>query len=192
MAEFTRFAETLECKKDMRVVAVTVKSLVSDCTGRIWFTDLMVQEGGQLTGYVIHTETLMGKYRENGEIVPPRFYNGLVRSSGTLVTFNIGQTSVGLDIKVYPVQDMEAGCIELSLGAGAHKAKFISAASAGDEFSLLASSRQCLKNGTATKKDGFFQYSAAGDSKHPVKVEQGKSARLYVEFQEMQDGGDVL
>ena len=80
MAEFTRFAETLECKKDMRVVAVTVKPLVSDCTGRIWFTDLMAQEGDRLTGYVIHTETVMEKYRENGEIVPPRFYNGLVRS----------------------------------------------------------------------------------------------------------------
>lgn len=48
MAEFTRFAETLECKKDMRVVAVTVKPLVSDCTGRIWFTDLMAQEGDRL------------------------------------------------------------------------------------------------------------------------------------------------
>ncbi len=192
MAEFTRFAETLECKKDMRVVSVTVKLLVSDCTGRIWFTDLMAQEGGRLTGYVIHTGTLMEKCRENGESVPPRFYNGLVRSSGTVVIFNLGRTSAGLDIKVYPVQDMAAGGIELSLGAGAHKAKFLSAASARDEFALLASSRECLKNGAATKKDGFFQYSAAGDSKHPVKVEQGKSARLYVEFQEMQDGGDAV
>ena len=64
--------------------------------------------------------------------------------------------------------------------------------SAGDEFSLLASSRQCLRNGAATKKDGFFQYTAAGDSKHPVSVEKGKSARLYFEFQEMQDGGDAV
>lgn len=192
MPEFTRFAETLECKKEMRVVSVTVKPLVSDCTGRIWFTDLMLQEGDRLTGYVIHTETLMEKYREDGVIVPPRFYNGLVRSSGTVVIFNLGQTSAGLDIRVYPVQAMAAGSMELSLGAGAHKAKFLSAASAGDEFSLLASSRECLRNGAVTKKDGFFQYSAAGDSKHPVTVEQGKSARLYVEFQEMQDGGDRI
>lgn len=192
MAEFTRFAETLECKKEMRVVSITVKPLVSDCTGRIWFTDLMVQEGNRLTGYVIRSETLLEKYREDGRILPPRFYNGLVRSSGTMVIFNLGQTSAGLDIKVYPVQAMKAGSMELSLGAGAHKAKFLSAANAGDEFALLASSRQCLRNGAATKKDGFFQYSAAGDSKHPVTVEPGKSARLYIEFQEMQDGGDVL
>lgn len=192
MAEFTRFAETLECKKEMRVVSITVKPLVSDCTGRIWFTDLMVQEGDRLTGYVIHPETLLEKYRENGAILPPRFYNGLVRSSGTVVIFNLGQTSAGLDVKVYPVQDMAAGSIELSLGAGAHKAKFLSAANAGDEFALLASARRALKNGAATEKEGFFQYTTAGDSKHPVKVEPGKSSRLYVEFQEMQDGGDVL
>lgn len=192
MAEFTRFAETLTCKEDARVVGVTVKPVVSDCTGRIWFTDLMAQEGDKLTGYVAHTETLMEKYRENGEIVPPGFYNALVRSSGTVVVFNLGQTSAGLDIKVYPVQAMEAGSIELSLGAGAHKAKFLSAANAGDEFALLASDRAYLRNGAPTRKDGFFQYSAAGDSKHPVTVEKGKSARLYIEFQEMQDGGDVL
>lgn len=192
MAEFTRFAETLTCKEDARVVSVTVKPLVSDCTGRIWFTDLMAQEGDRLTGYVIHTETLMKKYRENGAIVSPRFYNGLVRSSGTVVVFNLGQTSAGLDIKVYPVQAMAAGSIELTLGAGAHKAKFLSAANAGDEFALLASDRACLRNGAPTGKDGFFQYSTAGDSKHPVTVEKGKSARLYIEFQEMQDGGDVL
>lgn len=192
MAEFTRFAETLECKKEMRVVSITVKPLVSDCSGRIWFTDLMLQEGDRLTGYVIRSETLLEKYREDGRILPSRFYNGLVRSSGTVVIFNLGQTSAGLDVKVYPVQAMAAGSIELSLGAGAHKAKFLSAANAGDEFSLLAASRQCLRNGAATKKEGFFQYSAAGDSKHPVTVEPGKSARLYIEFQEMQDGGDVL
>lgn len=192
MAEFTRFAETVTCKEDARMVSITVKPLVSDCTGRIWFTDLMVQEGDRLTGYVIHTETLMEKFRENGEILPPRFYNGLVRSSGTMVVFNLGQTTAGLDIKVYPVQAMAAGSMELSLGAGAHKAKFLSAANAGDEFALLASGRQCLQNGVPTRKDGFFQYSTAGDSKHPVTVEKGKSARLYIEFQEMQDGGDVL
>lgn len=72
--------------------------------------------------------------------MPSRFYNGLVRSSGTVVVFNLGQTSAGLDIKVYPVQATAAGSIELSLGAGAHKAKFLSAANAGDEFALLASS----------------------------------------------------
>lgn len=75
---------------------------------------------------------------------------------------------------------------------GAHKATFKAAAAAGDEFDLFASTRECLKNSSATSKDGFFQYSAAGDSKHPITVADKKSARIYVEFQEMQDGGDAL
>lgn len=192
MAEFTRFAETITVKEDIRVVSITVKPIVSDCTGRIWFTDLMVQEGDRLTGFAINPETLLQKYREDDAIVAPRFYNGIVRSSSTVVIFNLGSTTAGLDIQVEPIQDMAAGSIVLSQGAGSHKAIFREAASAGDTFSLLASSRECLKNGAATSKDGFFQYSAAGDSKHPITLEKGKSAKLYIEFQEMQDGGDVL
>lgn len=192
MAEFTRFAETITVKEDMRVVSITVKPIVSDCTGRIWFTDLMVQEGDRLTGFVINPEMLLEKYREDDIIVAPRFYNGIVRSSGTVVIFNLGSTTTGLDIQVEPIQDMAAGSIVLSQGAGSHKATFLEEAAAGDTFSLLASSRECLRNGAATKKDGFFQYSAAGDSKHPITLEKGKSAKLYIEFQEMQDGGDVL
>ena len=77
MAEFTRFSETILTKQDQRVVSITVKPMISDCTGRIYFTDLMVQEGDRLTGYVINTETILQKYREDGSIVPPRFYNGV-------------------------------------------------------------------------------------------------------------------
>jgi hypothetical protein len=52
---------------------------------------------------------------------------------------------------------------------------------------LLASTRQCLKNGIPRGKDGFYQYSAAGDSKHSITLEKVKSAKLYVKFQDMQD-----
>lgn len=72
-AEFTRFSETILTKQDQRVVSITVKPVISDCTGWIYFTDLMVQEGDRLTGYVIHTETLLQKYRENGALSRPGF-----------------------------------------------------------------------------------------------------------------------
>lgn len=155
MAEFTRFSETILTKQDQRVVSITVKPVISDCTGRIYFTDLMVQEGDRLTGYVIHTETLLQKYRENGAVVPPRFYNGVVRSAETAVLFNLGSDTTGLDCYLYPVQDMAAGSISLALGAGAHKAAFPAAVSAGDELALLATSRKCLLNGNPTEKRGF-------------------------------------
>lgn len=191
-ANFTRFSQTLLKKADQRVVSITVKPVISDCTGTIYFTDLMVQEGDRLTGYVIHTETLLEKYREDGAVLPPRFYNGVVRSAETVILFNLGSTTAGLDAYIYPVQDMAAGSISLALGAGGHKATFPGAVQAGDELALLASSRQCLKNGSPTEKRGFFSYTAAGDSKHPVTLEERKSARLLFKFQEMQEGGDIL
>lgn len=192
MPEFTRFTETIDKKSSERVVSITVKPLVEDCTGIIWFTDLMLQEGDKVTGFVISEKTQLKKYEEAGAPVPKSFYNSIVRSSATCVIFNLGSTAAGLDYKVYPIQRMAAGSISLALGAGAHKVTFKAAAAAGDELSLFASTRECLRNGAATAKDGFFQYSAAGDSKHPITVEDKKSARIYVEFQEMQDGGDSL
>lgn len=190
MPIFTRFTETIDKKERKRIVSITLRPTVTDCIGTVWFTDLMLQEGDRLSGYVINTETALKRYTTNDEyaVTGKRFFNGIVRGSATCIIFNLGKTSTGLDWKVCPNQDMKAGSVTLALGAGAHKAVFTDSAKAGDELDLLASSRQCLKNGVASSKDGFFQYSVAGDSKHPVTVEEKKSARLYVEFQEMEDG----
>ena len=170
MPEFTRFTETITKKQDKRVVNITVKPTITDCTGSVWFTDLMLQEGDKVTGFVINTETLLEKYDGDDATDGKRFYNGIVRSAATCVIFNLGTTAAGLDYKVYPIQAMAAGCISLALGEGAHKATFKASAAAGDEFDLFASTRECLKNGSATSKDGFFQYSAAGDSKHHASM----------------------
>ena len=190
MPIFTRFTETIDKKEKKRIVSITVEPCVIDCEGSVWFTDLMLQEGDRLSGYVINTETLLKKHATGDEyaVTGKRFYNGIVRGSATCVIFNLGTTSTGLDWKVVPNQNMKTGTISLGLGEGAHRAIFKAAANAGDELKLLASSRQCLRNGVPTPKDGFFQYSAAGDSKHPITVEDKKLARLYVEFQESEDG----
>ncbi|MCL1949212.1 MAG: hypothetical protein FWF59_05730 [Turicibacter sp.] len=82
---------------------------------------------------------------------------------------------------------MTAGSIEVSQGMGSHKVRFTSPVSAGDEFALKAVSRECLRNGLPTPKQGFFQYTAAHDSKHQIKVEDKKSARVYLEFTEMNE-----
>lgn len=190
--QFSRFAETIQIKSDKHVAGVTVTLKLSDCTGTIYFTDLQFQEGDRLTGYTVHTGKMLAKFRENGDAVPPRHYNGVVRTAETVILFNLGKTSAGLDCYIYPVQDMAAGSIEISHGSGAHKARFLDPVNAGDEIAILASSRQCLKNGSPAQKEGFYQYSAAWDNKHTVKLEDRKSARVLFEFQEMQEGGDRL
>lgn len=117
----------------MRVVSVTIRPLISDCTGTIYFTDLHLQEGSKLTGYTPHT-TMMLK-RSN---TPPKCFNAVVRSGDTLVLHTSGGTTTGFDCYIYPNQAMEADSIQLSQGAGSHGATFLSSANAGDEFALLS------------------------------------------------------
>ena len=81
MPEFTRFTETITKKQNKRVINITVKPTITDCTGSVWFTDLMLQEGDKVTGFVINTETLLEKYDGDDAKADKRFYNGIVRSS---------------------------------------------------------------------------------------------------------------
>ncbi|MEG0944138.1 MAG: hypothetical protein RSF86_10945 [Angelakisella sp.] len=179
---FIRLAEVINKKHDMRVVSVTVKPTVTDCSGTIWFTDLQLQEGPALTGYVPHTE----RWLKEGSKV---WFNGVVRSAETVIICNVGDTSGGLDIHIYPKSDMKAGSVQLAQGVGGQKVVFPKSLSAEDNLALLASVRECTKNGVTELKEGFYQYSAAWDSKHMVTLEDGKSARVLFELQQMTDGG---
>ncbi len=184
---FIRFSEAIKVKEDKRVVSITIRPLISDCTGDIYFTDLQLQEGNKLTGYTPHTTTML-KSSKN----PAKYFNAVVRSGDTLVLHTSGGTSTGLDCYIYPNQAMVPGSIKLSQGAGSHGATFLSSANAGDEFALLASKRECLRNGNTTAKKGFYQYIAVYDDKHQVQFEKGKSARVYFEFKEMMEGDHSL
>jgi len=184
---FIRLAEVVNKKQDKRVVSVSVIPTVTDCSGTIWFTDLQLQEGSALTGYAPHTEICL-KESEND----PAWFNGVVRSEETVILLNLGGTSAGLDIHLYPKKDMEGGSVTLAQGVGGQKATFPNVMYAGDDVALLASTRECTRNGSKETKHGFFQYSAAWDSKHIVSLPQGKSAQLLYSMQEMDDGGELL
>ena len=82
--------------------------------------------------------------------------------------------------------------LKLAQGVGGQKVSFPGALSAEDDLALLASTRECTRNGSPEKKEGFYQYSAAWDSKHRVTLAEGKTARVLFEMQEMQDGGALL
>lgn len=187
---FIRLAEVINKHEDKRVVSVTVSPTITDCSGTIWITDLQLQEGTVLSGYAPHTEVMLRKFREDGGIKPPAWYNGVVRSEETVVLFNLGSTSAGLDIHIYPKSDMAAETVKLCQGVGGQRVSFPNALAAEDDLALLASTRECTRNGVPERKDGFYQYSAAWDSKHKVTLEEGKTARVLFEMQEMEDGGE--
>jgi len=157
-----------------------VRPVLSNCTGTLYITDLQLQEGSKLTGYTPHTETMLQPPSST-----PRFHNGVIRSGAIIILPVYGETSTALDCRIYPNHHMAPGSISLAKGTGAHRMMFLDAASPGDEFALIATERRCLKNGIPTHKHGFFQYTAAHDSKHMVTLEKGKSARVYFEYHEI-------
>lgn len=189
---FIRLAEVINRKQELRVVSVTVKPTITDCSGTIYFTDLMLQEGPALTGYTPHTEQFLQKLRVDGEVKAPVWFNGVVRGEETVILFNLGETSAGLDVHIYPKSDLDGSSIKLAQGVGGQKVSFPGTLSAEDDLALLASTRECTRNGSPEKKEGFYQYSAAWDSKHKVMLPEGKTARVLFEMQEMQDGGEPI
>lgn len=189
-SSFVRLAEVINKHQEKRVVSVTVKPTLTDCSGTLWITDLMLQEGMPVTGYTPQTEDgYLAKWSGDAENESFAWYNGIVRSEATVILFNLGETSAGLDIHLYPKSNMAAGSVSFCQGVGGQQVSFPNALKAEDDLALFASTRECTKNGVPEKKEGFYQYSAAWDSHHNVKLEDGKSARVLFEIQQMQDGG---
>lgn len=189
-SSFVRLAEVINKHQKKRVVSVTVKPTLTDCSGTLWITDLMLQEGMPVTGYTPQTKDgYLAKWSGDAENESFAWYNGIVRSEATVILFNLGNTSAGLDIHLYPKSSLAAGSVSFFQGVGGQRVSFPNALKAEDDLALLASTRECTKNGVPEKKEGFYQYSAAWDSHHNVKLEDGKSARVLFEIQQMQDGG---
>lgn len=189
-SSFVRLAEVINKHQEKRVVSVTVKPTLTDCSGTLWITDLMLQEGMPVTGYTPQTKDgFLAKWSGDAENESFAWYNGIVRSEATVILFNLGETSAGLDIHLYPKSSLAAGSVSLCQGVGGQRVSFPGVLKAEDDLALLASTRECMKNGIPEKKEGFYQYSAAWDSHHNIKLEDGKSARVLFEIQQMQDGG---
>ena len=70
---FIRLAEVINKKEKKRVVSISVIPTVTGCSGTVWFTDLQLQEGEALSGFILHTEKCLLKYRENGSVKAPLY-----------------------------------------------------------------------------------------------------------------------
>ena len=176
--EFIRFAGTINTHEEKKVAKATVNVILEDCTGTFYITDIMFQEGKWLSGYVVNNLELLQKNRVNGEITPVRFFNGIVRSGVTAV----------ITYHIIPKDTMAAGDMSVAHNYGSHKLTLQSIFLEDDVVEINADARVATRNGSRIKADGFYSYSAAGDSKHQIKVKDRKSALVRMSFQEMAYG----
>lgn len=119
VSNFLRFTEALKVKQEKRVVSVTVKPVLKNCTGTLNITDLQLQEGSKLTGYTSHTETML---RQSSS--PPHHHNGVLRSGAIIILPVYGETSTALDCRIYPNQPMAPETVRLAKGVGSHRMVF--------------------------------------------------------------------
>lgn len=54
MAVFSHIARNASPKDGKRVRAITVRLCITDCTGTVYFTDILFQAGAVATGWVGH------------------------------------------------------------------------------------------------------------------------------------------
>ena len=186
--EFIRFAGTINTHEEKKVAKATVNVILENCTGTFYITDIMFQEGKWLTGYVVNNLELLQKKRVDGEITPVRFFNGIVRSGVTAVITNDGEVSAGLNYHIIPKDTMAAGDMSVAHNYGSDKLTLQSGFLEDDVVEINADARVATRNGSRIRADGFYSYSAAGDSKHQIKVKDRKSALVRMSFQEMAYG----
>ncbi|MDR1913008.1 MAG: hypothetical protein LBQ68_00795 [Clostridiales bacterium] len=178
MANFSRFSREVKLSNNKRVESVTIALKIENTTGSIWYTDIQFQEGETVTGYERNT-----RYMDKlvGDL---HWHNGIIRSEETVIIFNVGGTSTALDVYIYPKQNMRATSINIAQGYGSHNAIIIPAVWAGDEVALLASTKTCTINNLKAEKQGFYKYTAAADSKHPITLQNKTGATVYFEYRE--------
>ena len=101
---------------------------------------------------------------------------------------NDGKVSTGLNYHIIPKDTMAAGDMSVAHSYGSHKLTLQSAFSEDDVVEINSDTRLVTTNGNRIKADGFYSYSAAGDSKLQIKVKDRKSALVRMSFQEMAYG----
>lgn len=58
MAFFTQTATDLSSKGYARLRSITVRLCITDCTGTVYFTDMLLQGGSIATGWVGHVSEI--------------------------------------------------------------------------------------------------------------------------------------
>lgn len=91
-----------EADKNKKVVKAKVKIKVKNVSGTFKFTDIMLQEGNSLTGYLVNSKEMITRTLDETQSVKKvKHYNVLCRGTGNAVIINNGgNVTTGLDFKV--------------------------------------------------------------------------------------------
>lgn len=197
-----RYFKPLEIEEqDKRVQKIDFTVVVENATGTVTLTDLMLQEGAQVSGHLPATIEMLRKLREDELPAAPKHFNALVRGRQTLVVPNRGaylKVPLGTPVVTTPIDFTVLATTAVPAGmrfSHFYRTRWLeygNPLSAGDTFEFLASQRRVAHNGVPTGYyTGFYHRCAAGNSRFNIDlmaeeatIRPQPAARVLVEIQE--------
>ena len=148
-----------------------------NATGDLFLTDMIFQEGPNLTGYAPNTTEMLVNTGNRRKL------NAVVHGDETLVLLNAGSAACGLNVQGTALEDCAA--VELSQGYGGQRLT-VDPIAAGDNLMVDSDNYTVSKNGMTVEKTGFFPYVQDDISRHTIQTEG--AMRLLFDFQERNGG----
>lgn len=159
-----------------RVVSAEVRFIVQDVEADIRITDIMLQDGTHLTGYVPANIEMLK--REPG--VTFRHFNAVVRGKAIVTVFNRApaeqdditkRVTGGLDYTIRPLWDLPAGAVRLYHFYRTRTFKLNRGLKAGDELYFSATKRITTINGVPIAEwEGYYHTIPAGYGRYEIEL----------------------
>ena len=160
-----------------KVTGIHVGIRLYNATGDLFLTDMIFQEGPNLTGYAPNTTEMLVNTGNRRKL------NAVVHGDETLVLLNAGSAACGLNVQGTALEDCAA--VELSQGYGGQRLT-VDPIAAGDTLTVDSGDYSVSRNGVTVEKSGFFPYVQDGISRHTIQSEG--AMRLLFDFQERNGG----
>ena len=160
-----------------KVTGIHVGIRLYNATGDLFLTDMVFQEGPNLTGYAPNTTEMLVNTGNRRRV------NAVVHGNETLVLLNAGSAACGLNVQGTALEDSAA--VELSEGYGGQRLS-VGNMLVGDTLTVDSGDYTVSRNGVTVEKSGFFPYVQDGISRHTIQSEG--AMRLLFDFQERNGG----
>ena len=203
---------TIPINRRKRVSWLQCKSVVNDVTGEVDITDLMLQDGAKLSGYMVNTKEMLRKLREYDLPAESKFFNAVIRGRKTVIIPNRGETikvspyapvvTAPVNFTLWATQVLAAG-IQFSHFYRTRIFNYLNALAAEDKLEFSATGWQVKHNDAVKTKitdyNGLFFEIAAGDSHFNIDLISEESterpqpsARILVDVQEWEKDKGTL
>ena len=191
---------------EKRVGRIDLRAVAENASGVVTVTDLMLQDGAQLTGHLPATREMLRRLRENNQPSAPKHFNAVIRGRKTVIIPNRGAywsvvlgtpvVTTALDITAQARTGVPAG-MRYSHFYRTRQFVYTSALAAGDKLEFLASERRVAHNDIPTRDYvGSYHQCAAGNARFNVELmAEGATIRpqpsvgLLIEIQEWELAG---